>query len=295
MNKLSISQINDVLSRSIDHTEIKIELSQLQRLCEEIGNQALYEYIPIKIVACFESFFREVYKEIIDNHKFRKNLSNITKLKNTSIDFDILSAFHENEVSIGEYFAYLFPCSKFEDIDTIMSSLLEINFSKELKEELGNDILKSINEIFRLRHMLCHEVSQSRDINKETIIRYLKDSCKFIDCSEKVYYRKLYPKELNTTYDMQMNVAEEFYAVEKELDDLIQRIRNLYIPEWYMMSKDLDYIEDWKKYREKRALLESKMCEGGSIYSIVYTHRLIDTTRTFIKELKIKYKHFLRK
>ena len=62
-----------------------------------------------------------------------------------------------------------------------------------------------------------------------------------------------------------------------------------------MMSEDLDYIEDWKKYREKRALLESKMCKGGSIYSIVYTYSLIDTTRTFIKELKIKYKQFLRK
>ena len=66
MNKLSLSQINEVLSRSAESTEIKIELSELQRISEEISNQALFEYIPIKIVACFESFFRELYKEIID-------------------------------------------------------------------------------------------------------------------------------------------------------------------------------------------------------------------------------------
>lgn len=295
MNKLSISQINEVLSRSAESTEIKIELSELQRISEEISNQALFEYIPIKIVACFESFFRELYKEIIDNHKYRKNLNNITKLKNTNIDFEVLSAFHENDVSIGEYFAYLFPCSKFEDINNTMSSLLEINFAEEIRKRLGNDIFKSINKIFKLRHMLCHEMPQSLDINKETIIKYLKDSYDFIDCSENIFLRVLYPKELNTTYDMKMNVAEEFNVIEKELDDLIQRIRNLDIPDYFMMSKELDYIADWKKYRVERAKQESKMCEGGTIYGIVYAHSLINTTRAFIKELKTKYRKFLIK
>lgn len=39
----------------------------------------LFEYIPIKIVACFETFYRELYKEIIDDNKYRKYLNNITK------------------------------------------------------------------------------------------------------------------------------------------------------------------------------------------------------------------------
>lgn len=295
MNKLSISQINEVLSRSTDYYEVRIELSELQRICDDIDNQVLFEFIPVKIVACFETFFRELYKEIIDNHKFRRNLNNITKLKNTNIDFEVLSAFHDNDVSIGEYFAYLFPCSKFEDINNTMSSLLEINFAEEIIKRLGNDILKSINEIFKLRHLLCHEMLQSLDINKDTIIKYLKDSSDFIYCSENIFLRVLYPKELNTTYDMKMNVAEEFNVIEKELDDLIQRIRNLDIPEWFMMSKELDYIPNWKKYREERAKQESKMCEGGTIHGIVYTHSLINTTSAFIKELKTKYRKFLIK
>lgn len=295
MNKLSISQINEVLSRSVESIEIKIELSELQRISEDISNQTLFEYIPIKIVACFESFFRELYKEIIDNQKYRKNLNNITKLKNTNIDFEVLSAFHENDVSIGEYFAYLFPCSKFEDINNTMSSLLEINFAEEIKKGLGNDILKSINQIFKLRHMLCHEMPQSLDINKESIIKYLKDSCDFIDYSEMIFNKILYPKELNTTYEMKMDVAEKFNAIEKELDDLVQRIRNLDIPDYFMMSKELDYIADWKKYREERAKQESKMCEGGTIYGIVYAHSLINTTIAFIKELKTNYRKFLLK
>lgn len=103
------------------------------------------------------------------------------------------------------------------------------------------------------------------------------------------------PKELNTTYEMKMDVAEEFNAIEKELDDLVQRIRNLDIPDYFMKSKELDYIADWKKYREERAKQESKMCEGGTIYGIVYAHSLINTTRVFIKELETKYRKFLMK
>lgn len=292
---MSISQIHEVLSRSVETIEIKIELSELQRICEDISNQTLFEYIPIKIVSCFESFFRNLYKEIIDNQKYRKNLNNITKLKNTNIDFDVLSAFHGNDVSIGEYFAYLFPCSKFEDINNTMSSLLEINFAEEIKKGLGNDILKSINEIFKLRHMLCHEMPQSLDINKETIIKYLKDACDLIDCAENIFSRVLYLKELNIAYDMKMRIVEEFNSIESELDDLVQSIRNLNIPDYFMMSKELDYITDWKKYREERAKQESKMCEGGTIYGIVYAHSLINTTRAFIKELKTKYRKFLLK
>lgn len=54
-----------------------------------------------------------------------------------------------------------------------------------------------------------------------------------------IFNKILYPKELNTTYEMKMDVAEKFNAIEKELDDLVQRIRNLDIPDYFMMSKGL--------------------------------------------------------
>ena len=54
----------------------------------EMLSPLVLEYIPIKIVACFEEYFRQLYAEIIDLPQFRDNLKNT--LKRTKLNIDVI-------------------------------------------------------------------------------------------------------------------------------------------------------------------------------------------------------------
>ena len=81
---------------------------------------------------------------------------------------------------------------------------------------------------------------------------------------------------------------------ERELEELVKKIRKLDL-EGFFASNGLDYIDDWKKYREAKSKSEAKLCEDGSIYTLIYSVSLESTTREFIKELKNEYKYHLMK
>ena len=88
--ELNKDKIKETLSRSKFSNEIEIELYGLYEVCENISDSKLFEYIPIKIVACFEAFFRCVYTEIMDDPRFRGRLGNVKQLKNTKFNFEVV-------------------------------------------------------------------------------------------------------------------------------------------------------------------------------------------------------------
>ena len=102
MELISKDKIKETLSRSKFSNEFEIELYGLYEVCENISDSKLFEYIPIKIVACFEAFFRCVYTEIMDNPRFRGRLGNVKQLKNTNFNFEILEECDVNELDNKE-------------------------------------------------------------------------------------------------------------------------------------------------------------------------------------------------
>lgn len=295
MIKLSLQQVRTSLNREKCSFEIISELHEIKRIYKNIDNPKLLEYIPIKIVSCFEAFFRWVYKDLMDNPQNRKRFKDIKSLKNINFDFDVLAAFQDNEISLGDYLSYLIPCSKLEDINDTISILLNIDFIKEIKKnDSSASLLNSINEIFRLRHAFCHEIPLVDKLDVNKMNQYIDDACKFLESSDNIVREIENPNSPITTLEMIRDSDEKFKILEKKLDDLIQKIRTLDI-EGYFISNDLDFIDKWKEYRELRAKSEAKNYEGGTIYSVVYLGSLQSTTSAFIKELKNDYKYFLRR
>lgn len=289
--QLSLMQIKDALSRRSPHFDV---LSLFDYLKDNLQNNAIpNEYVPVKLVAGFEDFFRECYQEIIDMPVFRKRLKAVTALKNVIFDFDILGAFQDSDITLGDYLSYLIPCSKFEDINNTLSALLNIDFAQRIIELNDNttEILNSINELFRLRHIFCHEIQQSEVIDYNKAIKLINDAYTFLITSNEIISEIIFPN-IQTTQEMQEEANRILAAAEKELDLIVQRIQN----EDYYGIFDFDYLDAWKQYRETRAILYSSSTEDdGSISPIAYTISKESTTRALINELKDNFRFLLRR
>lgn len=289
--QLSLTQVKDALSRRNPRYDV---LSIFDQLKGYLQNNAIpNEYVPVKIVAGFEEFFRECYQKIIDIPDFRKGLKDVKALKNATYDFDILGAFQDSDITLGDYLSYLIPCSKFEDINNTLSALLNIDFAQRIKEvnENAAEILDSVNEIFRMRHIFCHEIQQSEKLDYNKATKLIDDASDFLTTANEVISNTIYPN-IQTTQEMQEEANRMLAATEEELGLIVQRIQN----EDYYGIFNFDFLDAWKQYRETRAkLYSSSIADDGSMSPIAYTISKESTTRALINELKDNFRFLLRR
>lgn len=150
------------------------------------------KYIPISTVACFEAFFRSVYKEMIDLGKpFSANAIKFNQSKNIKFDFDIVNAIQNKTVTAGEFISHILPCNNFEDINSNLSTLAGIDFTDQIKSFKRKSVFEHVNEntdkfiqdseqiimdvkrTFELRHIFCHEFATNFKIDRDEILDVL--------------------------------------------------------------------------------------------------------------------------
>ena len=289
--QLQLTELTTTFKRGKSNFQAQIELYDLQELCHKLDSPQLLEYVPIKIVACFEQLFRDEYKEILESPKVKKNLKDIDLFKDTKFDFEVIGAFEENSISLSYYLSLLIPCSKLGDIDKAISKLLGIEFLKEFgKKKNSKTILDSINEVFRLRHIYCHEVPLRQDLDIDKARRLISHAITFLDNSDDIIRTALYSDQISIEEEYE-NAKKKYNDAELELEELIERIKSTQNKLFYV---DFSYINKWKEYREERALCDSSYNE--EIYSpLLYVQNKERTTKALIKELKDDYKNELKK
>ena len=292
--QLQLSELTESLERGKNYFQVPRELYNLQELCFKMDNPQLLEYVPVKIVACFEQLFRDEYKEILDNHKVRKNLKNIDLFKDTKFNFDIIGAFEENTISLSDYLSLLIPCSKLADIDNAISKLLGIKFLEEFgKKEDGKAILDSISEIFRLRHIYCHKVPLKQVLDVNNARKLISHAIAFIDNSDDIIRTALYSDHIGGIEEIEI-AKKEYEKANKELEELIEtlKVKQEKGPFHY---NDFSYIDKWKEYRKERALCDSSINNKESYLPLHYYRNMERTTKSLIKELKEDYKYELKR
>ncbi|WP_036911470.1 DUF1311 domain-containing protein [Prevotella sp. FD3004] len=292
--QLQLSETIESLERGKTNFRAQIELYDLQELCYKMDNPQLIEYVPVKIVACFEQLFRDEYQEILENPKVKKNLKNIDLFKDTKFNFDIIGAFEENTISLSDYLSLLIPCSKLGDIDNAISKLLGINFLTELeKKDDGKVILESISEIFRLRHIYCHEVPMKKTIDVDSARKLISHAIEFIDNSDDIIRNALYSDQISGIEEIEI-AQKEYEKANKELEELIDvlKVKQDKGPFHY---NDFSYINKWKEYREERALCDSSINNKEGYLPLHYYRNMERTTKSLIKELKEDYKYELKR
>lgn len=292
--QLQLSELTESLERGKNYFQVPRELYDLQELCYKMDNPQLIEYVPVKIVACFEQLFRDEYQEILENPKVKKTLKNIDLFKDTKFNFDIIGAFEENTISLSDYLSLLIPCSKLGDIDNAISKLLGINFLTEFeKKDDGKVILESISEIFRLRHIYCHEVPLKQVLDVDNARKLISHAITFIDNSDDIIRTALYSDHIGGIEEIEI-AKKEYEKANKELEELIEtlKVKQEKGPFHY---NDFSYIEKWKEYREERALCDSSINNKESYLPLHYYRNMERTTKSLIKELKEDYKYELKK
>ena len=295
MKEKDLSEIKRYLNRDKGYNGALNELNDLFDLFAESDNAKVFEYVPIKIVACMQEFFRDIYKEIIDTPKYRINLSKAKEFNNAKIDFEAIAAFQEQEITMGAYLSYMVSCSKIENINSVISNLMGFKFLDKIKEsDGGSELIVAIEEIFKLRHMYCHEVPNAEDLTYNEVKKMIHDACDFLTLSNDIIFNNMYEKDIQKTKDLESYVQKELESVQKELESLISKIRSVKI-EGDLLNHDICYMDSWNKYREERAISESSDVKGGSFYPVVYSQSKLETTKAFIKELKEHYKYVLKK
>ena len=180
------------------------------------------------------------------------------------------------------------------DIDNALSKLLDINFLSEFrKKENGNIVLESINEIFRLRHIYCHEVPLKKNIDVDRARKLIIHAIEFIDNSDFIIRNALYSDHIDSIKEIEI-AQEEYEKADKELDELIETLK-VKQDKGSFRYNDFRYIDKWKEYRKERALCDSSIKNKASCLSLHYYRNMERTTKSLIKELKEDYKYELKR
>jgi len=280
-------------------------------------NKELLKYIPIATVACFEAFFRSVYKELIDFGKpFSDNVVKFNQAQNVKFDFDIVNAIQTKTVTVGEFVSHILPCNNFEDINKNLSLLCSIDFADQIKKfkresifehvngnskqfiENGNQIIVDIKRTFELRHIYCHEFATNLPIDKDEILRCFNNAKLFLNHTNDFVWDLIYPNAPETQTDMNIQASDQFERFENDLSVLISTIK-----EAKKENSDFDLnvelfdktIEQWKIYRKTKAELDASLVEGGTMYPLLYASSLTATTKEKIESLKNEFEIDLRR
>lgn len=292
-NQLQLSQVKDTLDRGKDYIGVFKEIMDLQEMCQHLNDSKFLEYVPVKIVACFEQFFRDEYREILYNPKTKKRLKDIKTFKDVKFDFDVIGALEDNTITLVEYLSLLISCSSLEDINNALSKMLDIDFLAEMKKRDGTKILKSINELFRLRHIYCHEVPFREEISTCKAFDFISDSKLFLEYSDDIIRTALYSGMPSGKEEIEI-AESEYKKADAELHALVAQIMVIQEND-PVHNCNLTFFEKWKEYREVRAQSESSIFHGKDYFPLYYYKSMERTTKTLIKELQEDYKYELKR
>lgn len=279
-----------------------------------IKNKETLKYIPIATVTCFESYLRSVIAELIDKGEpYYENVSKFNQSASIKFDFNIVNAIQKKKISVGDLVSHLLNCNSIKDFNSNLSTLTQTNFFRELKKfnpkpnhlvkssiDISNEfqkkhskILESINYIFRLRHILCHEFATNIELDY-SIIKEAYENCKiFLFHVDDYIGHLIEPNAPLTQSEMNIRAGENFKNAEFELNKVIEKIKSLNQEKEDLFLNNDDFekvIEKWKEYRDIKAESFAKSSLGGSIYPILRLNSLTSTTEKMTSELIEEYK-----
>ena len=295
--------IKESLKRSRGTTYELFSLTNLVNIYKNVQNSELLEYVPVKIVSLFEEHFRQLYAEIIDMPKYRCNLKKVKFLKDLRIDFDVIDAFQNNEVTLGDYLSYYFSCNSVYQVMEQFGQLLNMDVKGKLMKKIvdieikssesENDARKasslyieSVDLIFKARHIMCHEGAFINKLENTMVMQMIDDAILFAQFIDNIVSDILYPGFDYTQASMNNDAYRKFKKADDNLNQLIEYIKD----NKKDLEPDFSYLESWKEFRKCKAESDAKTCEGGSMYPCIYYSSLEETTKQLIVQVKSSFR-----
>jgi len=261
----------------------------------------IYRYCPVGLVACIESYFREVVKELIDsgNPYFER----ASQLNIEKYDFNIVSAIQGQIVTLGDIISHLISINNINDINKTMCKLLDEDFFKVLKnvEEHYpwksrssrsnkrvisdiNVIINDLKKIFEIRHIICHEFAFQIKISKEEAISFIDSVELFLSATNFLITEILFKEIPDTQYERNIYFNEKYKTANKQMEKLLDDAKSIFDQERLSNFKKLQSV--WESYRDNDAKFVADYYKGGTIQPQVLSQRLLYLTEKRTIEIK---------
>ena len=304
-NRKVVDKILEVRSRcfGLREADLHVRLMAIEIAYKHFDSRftELLRYFPIALVACMESYFRLVIKDLVDSGE--PYLSNSSDLLRTDrFDFDILKALHGQEITIGDVISRYPPISNLGHIVQLMDSLMGCDFREklrnvhdrwevEIKERPKQSIIRDVHETFRyversfqLRHIFCHEAATEIDVNKEEIDKCVHHTSLFLKASNELVTETLFPNAPLTQTDMNVASYEDYRKEKEDLALLLKKVTEVLSSK--QKEKFHEANEAWRKFVEASVEVEGLVCEGGLMRPMIENSAAAQFTRERKKQLK---------
>jgi hypothetical protein len=140
----------------------------------------LYRFIPIRSIACLEGWFKLAVASLIDeSDSFRENAS---RIKEPRINIGDVLLVHSKKLSGGELIAHTLPVNRLNDIEDVLSLIIDSDFSEAFKNVRINPktapnpvtfkkeammIYHNVKKTFYFRHIFAHELATSMRVSAQ--------------------------------------------------------------------------------------------------------------------------------
>lgn len=288
-NKLSYKNVIETLQRQKNEHPICL-LNNLKYALSESTSKQLYPFVPIRIVGIIEGFCAQQYQFIIDaGSSYRERLFKLLNINDMKFDAVLINRLIEGTVTFGEYTSFLISCNNIQDIFNSFSVLLNIN---DFESQFNEKVKKDIQDVFRNRHMFCHEMVDSPNLTFNLIIQWIDSAIEFITKICDKVLSVIYPNSPKTQTDMNIQVTIDITTADKKLQALLNKLKKITVD--IPLFPNLDFMDVFKQYRIERAKIEYSSFIDGSIYPLLVGQSILETTNELIDTLNRKYKIYLR-
>lgn len=311
----SIKQRNDIMMGNSHILSLKEVKESFEKICSvnKITEIIYFEYIPVAIVVCFQSFFRSVVLELISKEEsYLSNSMKLNEVKNFRLEIRDLLEINSSKISTVEIIAHNLSFNNIDSINNVFSIILNIDFFDSLNnfypakpnENFKNatnhfvnnkeSIFRDIASTYKLRHIYCHEFKALIQIEISVIFRYLKNCIAFLEAVEVYFNHIIYPyrpisKKLKE--NTRLIERKKFFETEKDLDKLVQEIISIINGLGYEVYFDINKeIEIWRKYRNSQVKQLCEVYEGSRTYKETFWRTMEGLTGEKIGLLKNCYR-----
>ena len=284
--KTPTDQIRAIRSRTVVGAEIDVlfRLKTITTAFQKVEDDdyigaELLRYFPIALVACIESFFRDVISQLIDAGE--PYLSRSKKvIDRKKYDADILADLHGQRISIGELIAHHVKINNIAQLISTMDNLLE-DFKKRLsqvqdryavvvrnkpRKPIIRDVeatFRHLDKTFRYRHVFCHEAAAAIKPDKKDISECVEHTKQFLEAAWALASQTLFPDAPLTQVEMTMAAAEDCRSEKEDVDALLVEADAL------LSDKQKEQMrvanEAWERFVAASVTIEGLEFEGGTI------------------------------
>ncbi|WP_420634325.1 lysozyme inhibitor LprI family protein [Candidatus Palauibacter sp.] len=208
------------------------------------------------------------------------------------MDFEIVIHLHRKQITIGDVIAHTVRISRVEHIISCMSQLIENDFKDRLAHahsrfaaELDasvspllsdvDETLRCTAEVFRLRHIVCHEIATNVKIEEDTFDTCFDHAVLFLRAAEEVVSSECWPDSPLTQAEMNISSYEDYRKEEEVL------AAKLVVLEQLLSTDDerealATANRAWQTYQDASVRLAGLAYAGGSIMPTIHNLTAIE-------------------